>query len=82
MTKRILIVEDEDSIVASLEFLMQRKGFKTLVARDGIAALESVATFRPDLVVLDVMLPGKSGHEVCRSLRAGTPSLLARYVLT
>ncbi|MEP7156402.1 MAG: response regulator [Betaproteobacteria bacterium] len=69
MTKRILIVEDEDSIVASLEFLMQRKGFQTLVARDGISALECLATFRPDLVVLDVMLPGKSGHEVCRSLR-------------
>jgi DNA-binding response OmpR family regulator len=70
MTKRVLIAEDEESIVASLDFLMRQCGFDTRVARDGERALESLADFRPDLVLLDLMLPGRSGFEVCRAIRA------------
>jgi DNA-binding response OmpR family regulator len=70
MPKRILIAEDEESIVASLEFLMRHAGYETRVARDGDAALALLADFMPDLVLLDVMLPGQSGFEVCRRLRA------------
>ena len=70
MTKRVLIVDDEPNIVISLEFLMKREGFETEVATDGEAALEAVARQRPDLVVLDVMLPRMNGFEVCRRLRA------------
>ncbi len=70
MTKRILIVDDEPNIVISLEFLLKREGFETDVAGDGEAALEAVARRRPDLVVLDVMLPRMNGFEVCRLLRA------------
>lgn len=73
MTERILIVDDEPNIVVSLEFLLGREGYEVAVATTGPEALERAATFRPDLVLLDVMLPGTDGFEVCRSLRA-TPS--------
>ena len=70
MSKRVLIAEDEESIVASLDFLMRQCGFATHVARDGEAAIASLVDFRPDLVLLDLMLPGRSGLEVCRAIRA------------
>lgn len=70
MTARILIADDEPSIALSLEFLLRSADFETLVARDGKAALQAAGVFRPDLIVLDLMLPLVSGLEVCRSLRA------------
>ena len=70
MTKRVLIAEDEPSIVASLEFLMRRAGFDTRIAADGEEAMQLMPTFRPHLVLLDIMLPRRSGLEVCRLLRA------------
>lgn len=70
MTKRILIVDDEPNIVISLEFLMKKEGFAVAVAGDGDEALTKVASFAPDLVLLDVMMPKKSGFEVCEALRA------------
>ena len=80
MNKRVLIAEDEESIVASLEFLMQRAGFQTCVARDGTTALALLADFAPDLVLLDIMLPGRSGFDVCARIRAD-PKLRATRVL-
>ena len=70
MTKKILIVDDEPNIVISLEFLMKKEGFDVAVAGDGEEALAKVASFAPDLVLLDVMMPKKSGFEVCEALRA------------
>jgi DNA-binding response OmpR family regulator len=70
MTPKVLIVDDEPNIVISLEFLMKRRGYQTLVARDGDEALAAVETFRPDLVLLDIMLPRRDGFEVCQRLRA------------
>ena len=70
MTKKILIVDDEPNIVISLEFLMKKEGFAVAVAVDGEEALAKVADFGPDLVLLDVMMPKKSGFEVCEALRA------------
>lgn len=70
MTKKILIVDDEPNIVISLEFLMKKEGFIVAVAGDGEEALAKVAEFAPDLVLLDVMMPKKSGFEVCEALRA------------
>jgi len=70
MSHKILIVDDEPNIVLSLEFLMKREGFQVAVAADGDAALEQVRAFGPDLVLLDVMMPKKSGYEVCEALRA------------
>jgi DNA-binding response OmpR family regulator len=69
MTKKILIADDEPSIVTALEFLLQRSGYEVLIARDGDEALRLVETMRPDLVLLDIMMPVKSGYEVCRQLR-------------
>lgn len=70
MAKKILIVDDEPNIVISLEFLMKKEGFEIAVATDGDEALAKVASFAPDLVLLDVMMPKKSGYEVCEALRA------------
>jgi DNA-binding response OmpR family regulator len=80
MTRRILIAEDEESIVASLDFLMRRAGYATCIARDGHAALKSVADFAPDLVLLDIMLPGLSGFDICARIREN-PALAATRVL-
>jgi len=69
MSKHILIADDEPNIVISLEFLMKREGHRVTVARDGDAALDVIRRERPDLVLLDVMMPGKSGFEVCQAVR-------------
>ena len=70
MSKRVLIVDDEPNIVISVEFLMKREGFAVSVARDGAEALERIRAERPDLVVLDVMMPKLNGFEVCQAVRA------------
>lgn len=70
MPKRVLIADDEPAIVISLDFLMRKNGFDTDVARDGEEALAKVDSFRPDLVLLDLMLPFRSGLDVCRALRS------------
>ena len=70
MGKTILIVDDEPNIVESLEFLMKREGFDTVVACDGEAALFAMEASKADLVLLDVMMPKKDGYEVCRQIRA------------
>lgn len=69
MSARILIVDDEPNIVLSLEFLMEQAGFEVAVAEDGEAALAQLAAFRPDLVLLDIMLPRLNGYEVCQRIR-------------
>jgi two-component system, OmpR family, alkaline phosphatase synthesis response regulator PhoP len=76
MATRVLIVDDEPNIVISLEFLMRQQGYETRTAGDGDQALEEVERFQPDLVLLDVTLPGRDGFEVCQKLRAeGGPGL-------
>ena len=74
MGAKILIAEDEPNIVASLEFLLLSKDYEICIARDGAQALELVERFRPDLVLLDVMMPLRNGFDVCRTLR-GNPEL-------
>lgn len=70
MTAKVLIVDDEPNIVVSLQFLMKRGGYETSVARDGDEALLEVDRFRPDLVLLDVMMPRRDGYDVCQQLRS------------
>ena len=70
MSRKILVADDEPNIVISLEYLMKREGYTVLVARDGQEALDMIARERPDLVLLDVMMPKKSGFEVCQAVRA------------
>lgn len=70
MTKKILIADDEPNIVISLEFLMKREGFDVSVANDGEEAVRSIRSDPPDLVLLDVMMPKKTGFEVCQEIKA------------
>jgi DNA-binding response OmpR family regulator len=70
MSRKILVADDEPNIVISLEYLMKREGYTVLVARDGQEALDTITRDRPDLVLLDVMMPKKSGFEVCQAVRA------------
>ncbi|MBL0089256.1 MAG: response regulator [Ideonella sp.] len=70
MTHKVLIADDEPNIVISLEFLMKREGHEVSVARDGQQALDAIRRIRPDLVLLDVMMPFKTGYEVLQELRA------------
>lgn len=69
MTKKVLIADDEPNIVAALEFLMRQNGFEVRVVRNGDEALAAVSEFRPDLMLLDVMMPVKSGYEVVQRIR-------------
>lgn len=70
MSSKILIADDEPNILVSLEFLMKREGFDVSVARNGVEALAAIREQQPELVLLDVMMPGKSGFEVCQEVRA------------
>jgi DNA-binding response OmpR family regulator len=82
MPGKVLIVDDEPNIVVSLQFLMRKAGFETSVARDGDEALSEVASFQPDLVLLDVMMPRRDGFEVCQELRASGWTDLKIILLT
>ena len=70
MSTKILIADDEPNILISLEFLMKREGYEVLLARDGQEAMDAIARERPALVLLDVMMPVKTGFDVCCELRA------------
>ena len=67
--KTVLIVEDEKNIVDILRFNLQREGYQTLEAYDGEVGLNKARSEKPDLILLDVMLPRMNGFEVCRALR-------------
>lgn len=69
MARTVLIADDEPNIVAALEYLLERNGYRVLIARNGDDALAQVAAHLPDLVLLDVMMPLKSGYEVCQRIR-------------
>jgi DNA-binding response OmpR family regulator len=71
MNKHIVIVEDDDVLANVLRDNLTFEGFRVDCAADGSAAIELVAAVGPDLVLLDVMLPGLDGFEVCRTLNAG-----------
>jgi two-component system, OmpR family, response regulator RegX3 len=66
---RILVVEDEESFSDALSFMLRREGFEVVIATNGHEALQLVDRHGPDLVLLDLMLPGISGTEVCRQIR-------------
>lgn len=67
--KRVLVVDDEPNIVTSIEFLMKRAGFDVEIARDGNQALKALDGIPPDIILLDVMMPGLDGYEVCQYIR-------------
>ena len=67
--RKVLIADDEPNIVTALEFLLGRRGYDVRVATDGDEALALVASYIPDVVLLDVMMPVKSGYDVCKRIR-------------
>ncbi|MBQ7058524.1 MAG: response regulator transcription factor [Firmicutes bacterium] len=69
MYEKILIVDDEKSIVDIIKFNLDKEGYRTFTAYDGYGALEEFQKESPDLVILDVMMPGMDGYEVCRRIR-------------
>ena len=66
---RVLVVEDEDNIALALDFLMTREGYDHSRVADGAEALPRIRATHPDQVLLDVMLPGASGYEICQGVR-------------
>lgn len=80
MSHSILIADDEPNIVVSLEFLLKREGYHVLTARDGQAALDIIRRDRPRLVLLDAMMPGLSGYDLCEAVRAD-PALAGTRIL-
>jgi two-component system response regulator MtrA len=78
VTHRILIVDDDDALREMVGLVLASNGYETLFAADGISAVEVFRAQNPDLVLLDIMLPGQSGIEVCREIRAvsGTPIVM------
>ncbi len=78
MAEKILVVEDEKALQETLAYNLEHEGYEVTVAGDGETAIEKARALHPDLLVLDIMLPGKDGFEVCRILRQemNTPILM------
>ena len=69
MVKEILIVDDEPNVVVPIQFLMEQHGYRVMTAERGEDALDLVYRYKPDLVILDILLPGIDGYEVCEIIR-------------
>jgi two-component system, OmpR family, response regulator MtrA len=78
MTQRILVIEDDQSIAEIVGILLRGEGFEVSYCADGIQAMSAFTTVLPDLVLLDLMLPGKDGIDVCRAIRevSGVPIVM------
>jgi putative two-component system response regulator len=81
MNGKILIVDDESSARFALELLLRREGFEVHEVHDGVSALAECATFRPDLILLDIVMPGIDGFEVCRRIKNTPETRLTPVVL-
>jgi DNA-binding response OmpR family regulator len=83
MSKRVLLIEDEPNIIEAIRFLLSRAGYAVDTHSDGRTALDAVTEKGPDIVILDVMLPGRSGYEILQDLRASeTTNALPVLMLT
>ena len=81
MASSVLIVDDEDHIVTSLSYVMKNAGFEVSSASDGEQALEKISSIKPDLVILDVMMPKLDGFEVCKAVRADSRLNSVRIII-
>jgi two-component system, OmpR family, alkaline phosphatase synthesis response regulator PhoP len=81
MPQSVLVVDDEANILLSLEFLMKKAGYDVRLARDGEEALAEIGKARPDLVLLDVMMPKRNGFDVCEAIRANPDWRAVRVIL-
>ncbi len=80
MGKRVLLIEDEPNIIEAISFILSRDGWTVHTHADGVSAADRVRSLPPDLVILDVMLPGRSGFDILRDLRS-TPETAAIPVM-
>ena len=81
MVKQIMVVDDESSMLALIAIMLKRGGFTTVEAPDGFSALDILEATTPDMIVLDMMMPGMNGNELCKRIRsrpdtAQTPILM------
>jgi len=67
---RILVVNDEPNIVRSLAFVFNKEGYDVSIAEDGAQAMTMIRKSKPDILILDVMMPNKSGYDVCREVKS------------
>src|SRR5437667_3976965 len=79
---RILLIEDERGLTQTLSWYFNREGYETIVAHDGAEGLRKAQSLLPDLVLLDLMLPGVSGLDVCKELRAGERTRAIPIIMT
>ena len=70
MGKRVLLIEDEPNIIEAISFILSRDGWTVHTHQDGASAMDKVLALPPDMIILDVMLPGRSGFDILRDLRA------------
>lgn len=77
----VLVAEDERNLAEALSFLMQRAGFEVTIARDGPSTVEAARRIKPDIIVLDIMLPGFDGFEVVSALKSQTPEHVPRIIM-
>ncbi len=77
----VLIVDDEPNIITPLEFLMEQRGYNVFVADTGEKGFQLIEEVNPDLVLLDIMLPGIDGFEVCRKIRENPSSAKTKIIL-
>lgn len=70
MGKRVLLIEDEPNIIEAISFILSRDGWTVHTHEDGATAMDKVLAMPPDMIILDVMLPGRSGFDILRDLRA------------
>ncbi|WP_375255591.1 response regulator transcription factor [Yoonia sp.] len=69
MGKRVLLIEDEPNIIEAISFILSRDGWTVHTHEDGVTAMDKVRAMPPDMIILDVMLPGRSGFDILRELR-------------
>jgi len=78
---RVLVVEDEDNVALALEYVIRKEGYDHLRIADGADAATFLRQFRPDVVLLDVMLPNVSGYEICEGLRSDPDLVQTRVIM-
>ncbi|PLW75620.1 response regulator transcription factor [Cohaesibacter celericrescens] len=81
MTKSVLVVDDEASISFALEHLMKSEGYNVTTANDGNKAIEQATTSRPDVILLDVSLPGRDGFDVCQTIHSAPTTCDVKIIM-
>ena len=81
MTKSILVVDDESAITFALSHLMKAEGYDVATASDGLEAIEQAESLHPDLILLDISLPGRNGFDVCQTIRSAPASAHVKIVM-